>query len=177
MDEVKIPTDQNMSICSVRTYLAIAMILWYQHDLRLKHMRLLGELNYAWSATFHCDLHPNGLEKWQVTGPHAFTKTESKWLAESLRFLKRTAGRPARSSGVRRALETAPPPPGKAALVPRGSRKDEAAQGASRKRGASAPVKPNKRFAYHALNILYMLIWPPTDEQSLDLLMAAELDM
>ena len=50
------------------------------------------------------------------------------------------AGRPACSSGVRRAMETAPPPPGKAAPVPRGSRKDEAAQGASRKRSASAPV-------------------------------------
>ncbi len=39
----------------------------------------LGELNYAWFATFHCDLYPNGLKKWQetgATGPHAFTKAE-----------------------------------------------------------------------------------------------------
>ncbi len=43
-------------------------------------------------------------------------------------------------------------PPGKAAPVPRGYRNDEAAQGASRKRSASAPVKPNKWFAYHSDN-------------------------
>ena len=104
-------------------------------------MLLWRGLNYAWSATFHCNLHPNGLEKWPETGTHAFTKAESKWLAETLSFLERTAGRPARSSGVRRALETAPPPPGKATSVPRGSRKDEAAQGASRKRSAGATVK------------------------------------
>ena len=153
LDEVKVPTDLNMKICSVRTYLARAMILWYQHDLRLKHMRLWGELNYAWSATFHCDLHPNGLEKWPETGPHAFTQAESKWLAETPRFLKRSAGRPSRSSGVRRALDPGPPPPGNAAPVPRGSRQDEVARGASRKRTASAPVKTKKRFAYCTLNI------------------------
>jgi hypothetical protein len=55
------------------------------------------------------------------------------------------------------AIGAAAAPPAEAAPVPRGSRKDEAAQGASRKRSASAPVKPNKRFAHHTLTILYLL--------------------
>ncbi len=104
-------------------------------------------LNYAWNATFHCDLHPNGLEKWPEDGPHAFNPAESKWVVKTLSYFKRSSGRPARSSSVRRALETAPPPPAKAAPVPLGSRKDEGVQEASRKRGASAPVKAKKRFA------------------------------
>ncbi len=150
LDELKFPTDPNMNICSVRSYLAIAMILWYQDDLRLKHMRLWGELIYAWSATSHCYLHPNGLEKWPESGPHAFTESESRWLDGTLRFLKKTttrsAGRPARNRAAPAAAP--PPPPGKAAPAPRGSRKDEAAQGASRKRSPGATVKTNKRFAY-----------------------------
>ncbi len=96
LDELKFPTDPNMSICSVRSYLAIAMILWYQDDLRLKHMQLWpswGELKYAWSATFHCDLHPNGLEKWPKSEPHAFTESESRWLDGTLRFLKKITAR------------------------------------------------------------------------------------
>jgi hypothetical protein len=105
-------------------------------------------LNYAWNATFHCDIRPKGLEKWPEDGPHTFNTSESKWLAETLCYFKRSAGRPARSSTVCRALETAPPPPAKAAPVTRGSRKDEEVKEASRKRGASAPVKAKKRFAY-----------------------------
>ncbi len=137
LDELKFATDPNMSICPVGSYLAIAMVLWYQDDLRLKHMRLWGELNYAWSATFqcfHCDLYPNGLEKWQESGPHAFTESESRWLDGTLRFLKKTAarsaGRPARNKAAPAAAQAAAPPPpqGKAAPAPRGSRKDEAAQ-------------------------------------------------
>ncbi len=63
-DEIHLPKDPNVSICSVRSYMAIAMIMWYQPDLRLTQLRLWEELKYAWNATFHCNLHPNGLEKW-----------------------------------------------------------------------------------------------------------------
>jgi hypothetical protein len=108
-DEIHLPKDPNVSICSVRSYMAIAMIMWYQPDLRLSQLRLWEQLMYAWNTTFHCDLHPNGLEKWQEDGPHAFNTEESKWLAETLCYFKRTPGRPARS-GVRRALVSAPPP-------------------------------------------------------------------
>jgi hypothetical protein len=149
LDELKIPTDPNISISSVRSYLAIAMILC-QDDLQLKHMLLWGELNNVWSAIFHCDLHPNGLEKWPESGPHAFTESESCWLDGTLRFLMKTAARPAGRPVRNKAAAAAapPPPPGKAAPAPRDSRKDEAAHIASRKRSAGATVKTNKRFAY-----------------------------
>ncbi len=39
-DEIHFPKDQNVSICSVRSYLAIAMIVWYQPGIRLTQMRL-----------------------------------------------------------------------------------------------------------------------------------------
>ena len=107
-----------------------------------------------WSATFHRDLDASGLEKWPETGPHAFTKEESVWLSETLRFFKKSAGRPARA---RRTLAPPSPPPVKPASVPRGSGKAVAATGASRKRSASAHVASKKRFADHPLNSLYKL--------------------
>jgi hypothetical protein len=123
---------------------------------------LARPLNYAWNATFHCNLHPEGLKKWPEDAPHTFNTEESKWLAETLRYFKRSAGpygRPVRSSSVCRALETAPPPPAKVAPVTQGSRKDEGVQEASRKRGASAPVKAKKLFAYCTRNIYTYYIY------------------
>ena len=64
------------------------MILWYQAELREKHKRVWDELNYAWLATFSCELHPVGMEKWPRTGPFAFDETQCHWLTETLRFLK-----------------------------------------------------------------------------------------
>ena len=84
------------------------MILWYQADLREKHKRVWDELNYAWLATFSCDLHAVGLEKWPRTGPFRFDEAQCKWLTETLRFLKQSAGRARRVSAPPRAPEIAP---------------------------------------------------------------------
>jgi hypothetical protein len=70
------------------------MIMWYQADLRDKHKRVWDQLNYAWLATFSCDLHAVGLEKWPETGPFAFNEAQSKWLTDTLRFLQQSSGRP-----------------------------------------------------------------------------------
>ncbi len=78
-DSITFPSNPAITIRSVRYYLAVAMIMWYQADLRNKHKRVWDELNYAWLATFSCDLHAVGLEKWPETGPFAFDKTQSKW--------------------------------------------------------------------------------------------------
>jgi hypothetical protein len=99
-DENHLPKDPNVSICSARSYMAIAMIMWYQPDLRLTQLRLWEELKYAWNTTFHCDLHPDWLEKWPEDRPHAFNSEESKWLAETLCYFNRTPGRPAHSAGI-----------------------------------------------------------------------------
>ena len=74
-DSITFPSDPAINIRSVRYYLAVAMIMWYQADLRDKHKRVWDELNYAWLATFSCDLNAVGLEKWPETGPFAFDKT------------------------------------------------------------------------------------------------------
>ena len=71
--------------------------MWYQADLREKHKRVWDELIYAWLATFSCDLHAVGLEKWPVTGPFAFDEAQSKWLTDTLRFLMLSAGPPRRN--------------------------------------------------------------------------------
>ena len=145
-DEITFPNDPNISICSVRSYMALAMILWYDSDLRGAQRRLWDELNLAWSSTFHSDLHPHVLEKWPVTGPHAFSKTESTWLSETLRFLKKSSGRPSRAR---------PPPASSAqASVPRSSSKAEGRAKVSKKRRASDPVATFPRFASN-MSIFY----------------------
>ncbi len=68
--------------------MAVAMILWYDPDLRATQDRLWQELDFAWKATFHADLGPAGLETWLVDDPHAFTESESQWRTETLLYLK-----------------------------------------------------------------------------------------
>jgi hypothetical protein len=69
--------------------MAVAMILWYNTDLRATQDRLWQELNFAQKATFHADLAPAALETWPVDGPHVFTDSESQWLTETLLYLKK----------------------------------------------------------------------------------------
>jgi hypothetical protein len=135
-DSVSFPSDPSVNIASKRYYLAVAMILWYQADLREKHKRVWDELNYAWLATFSCDLHPVGMEKWPRTGPFAFNDIQCTWLTETLRFLK-SGGRSRRVSAPRRAPEIAP-----------ASHSATSASAGKRKRPYD-PVKQNaKRYTY-----------------------------
>ena len=76
LDKIPFPTDPNTSICSVRSYLAVAMILWYDTEIRAAHSKVWDTLQYSWHATFHTDLSAAGLEKWPTTGPHAFNEQE-----------------------------------------------------------------------------------------------------
>jgi hypothetical protein len=80
-DKIQFPTDPMLSICSVRSYFAVAMILFYERDLREKHTRTWDCLSAAWKATFHQDLSSRALEKWPEDGPHGFNATKSAWLA------------------------------------------------------------------------------------------------
>ncbi len=58
--------------------MAVTMILYYKAELREKHKRVGDELNFAWLATFSCDLHTVGLERWPESGPHWFNKEQCK---------------------------------------------------------------------------------------------------
>ena len=112
-DKIQFPTDPMLSICSVRSYFAVAMILFYEPALREKHTRTWDGLTAAWKATFLQDLSARALEKWPEDGPHGFNAAESAWLAESLRYLKHGQGRP--KSSRRRVVPAAA---GKAAAIP-----------------------------------------------------------
>jgi hypothetical protein len=112
-DSITFSSDPAVNIRSVRYYLAVAMVMWYQADLRDKHQRVWDELNYAWLATFSCDLHAVGLEKWPETGPFALDKTQSKWLTDTFHFLKQSTGRLRRQVAPPRAPADVPPATGK----------------------------------------------------------------
>ncbi len=82
------------SLTTVRYYMAVAMNMLYQTKLRERHKRVWDELNYAWLATFSCDLHTVRVELWPETGLFAFTQDQSNWLTNTLLFLKAGTGRP-----------------------------------------------------------------------------------
>ncbi len=134
-----------LSICSVRSYFAVAMILFYEPALREKHTRTRDGLSAA-KVTFHQDLSSRALEKWPEDGPHGFNTAESAWLAESLRYLKHGPGRltSTRRRVVPAAAEKAaanPPPPPR-----RDSSKAQRHQGASPKPRNTDPVRSASRF-------------------------------
>jgi hypothetical protein len=114
--KIQFPTDPMLSICLVRSYFAVAMILWHVPALREKHTRTWDGLTAAWKATFHQDLSSRALKKWPEDGPHGFNAAESAWLAETLRYLKHGQGRPTSTrrrvvSAVAGAAAANPPPP------------------------------------------------------------------
>ena len=131
VDMIQFLTDPMLSICSVRSYLAVAMILWYDPALSEKHERAWDGLNAVWKATFHHDLCGRDLEKWPEDGPHGFTKNESSLLTGTLSYLKHGPGRP--SSSRRRVVPPAaplpPPPPAKPAPSDSDSSKAQRRQG------------------------------------------------
>jgi hypothetical protein len=145
-DKIQFPTDPMRSICSVRSYFAVAMILFYERDTREKHTRTWDALSAAWKATFHQDLSSRALEKWPQDGPHGFNDAESAWLAETLRYLKRGPGRPASTR-----QRVVPAAAGKAAAIPpqpprSDSSKAQRRQDASPKPRDTDPVRSASRF-------------------------------
>ncbi len=49
-DKIPFPTDPMLSICSILSYMVVAMILWYDLDLRAKHSRAWDSLTAAWKV-------------------------------------------------------------------------------------------------------------------------------
>ena len=158
-DKIPFPTDPMLSICSVRSYFAVAMILWHDTALRAKHSHAWDSLTAAWKATFHHDLTASSLEKWPEDGPHGFSKAESSWLTATLRFLKQGQGRPpsARRRASAPAPATSPSPPPAAKATSRISAKADRIGGASKKRRNTDPVQSSRRFATVQNDILCKL--------------------
>jgi hypothetical protein len=80
LSQIQFPTDPCVSICSVWSYHAVALLLVHIPSLRTAHPRVWDELNTAWSNTFHSDLSETALEKWPTTGPLAFSAQQCDWL-------------------------------------------------------------------------------------------------
>jgi hypothetical protein len=139
-DKISFPSDPNVSICTNRSYMALGMIFYYEESIRTSQPRIWDELNFAWRATFHSELHSNVLDRWPEDGPHAFTKDQSTWLAETLRILKRGPGRPARRRVAPPAPRAAFPP------TPRTSRDAGGGGGASKRQRDADPVRTTSRF-------------------------------
>ena len=155
-DEIPFPTDPMITIASERTYMAVAMILWYDGDLRAQHARAWDGLNAAWKATFHTELTAAALEKWPKDGPHGFNETQSTWLASTLRYLKGQSRPPAR----RRVHRAPPQPPASVAAIKpaaRSSRKANDGGGASSAARNPDPVLSSGRFVTVHILILYHL--------------------
>ncbi len=87
-DKSPVPADPYTSICSVRSYLAQAMIMWYDTSVREKNAQAWDRLNASWKATFHFELTAVALEKWPTDGPHGFSEAQSAWLKGTLHYLK-----------------------------------------------------------------------------------------
>ncbi len=46
-DEIMFPTDTAINICTVQSYMAVAMILWYDTELLTKYYCVWETLKYA----------------------------------------------------------------------------------------------------------------------------------
>jgi hypothetical protein len=140
-DQIEFLTDPNMGICSVRSYLAVAMILWYDKEILAAHSRVWNGLQLAWHTTFHSDLSPVGMKKWPTAGPHAFNEPEYSWLAETLRYLKKPALRKRVPAGV---PPPAPPKPAPA-HTSRSSKPSKAVVHGSKRSRSTDPVRKDHR--------------------------------
>jgi hypothetical protein len=135
------PADPFLSICSVRAYHAVALLLVHVPSLRTAHPRVWGELNTAWLNTFHSDLSETALEKWPTTGPLAFSTAQGDWLTETLRYLKSLKPGPA----LRRRSVPASPAPAAAQDASEKSQKSKAGGARGKHRRDPDPVQDTSR--------------------------------
>jgi hypothetical protein len=139
--QIQFPTDPFVSICSVRSYLAVALLLVHTPSLRTAHSRVWDNLNTAWHNTFQSDLTETDLEKWPTTGPLAFSAVQVDWLTQTLRHLKSLKAGPA----LRRRVIPAVPAPAAAQAAPGTSQKTKAGGGPGKKRRDPDPVQDTSR--------------------------------
>ena len=142
-----IPTDPNTSICSVRSYLAQAMIMWYDTAVREKNAQAWERLTAAWKATFHSELTAGALDKWPTDGPHCFSEAQSAWLTATLRYLKGQGRAPSRRRTSAPPREASPAPPPNAKPASRTSVRAGRGGGASRTVRNPDPVQSTRRSA------------------------------
>ena len=137
---IQFPTDPYVSICSVRSYHAVALLLVHMPSLRTAHPRVWADLNTAWSNTFISDLSETALEKWPTTGPHAFSAEECEWLSATLQYLKSLKSGPALRRRVKPASHAPAPAPAAS-----GTSGQKAKAAANKRRRDPDPVEDTSR--------------------------------
>ena len=149
LDFSKSPVPENpyTSISSVRSYLAQAMIMWYDPAVRERNAQAWEKLTAAWKATFHTELTAGALEKWPTDGPHGFSEEQCTWLSSTLRHLKGQGRAPARR---RVSVPLPAPSPGPAPAAKPAARTLKRASGGGEGSGTARnpdPVKTTRRSA------------------------------
>ena len=139
--QIQFPTDSCISICSVRSYHAVAILFCHIPSLRTAHSRVWDELQYAWHASFHTKLSDTVLETWPTTGPHAFSAVQAEWMTETLRYLRALRPGPA----LRRRAVPASPAPAPARAATLTSKKAKAGGDQGKKRRDPDPVQDTSR--------------------------------
>ena len=161
-EQCSVPTDPCTRICSVRSYLAQAMLMWYDTTIREKNTQAWDRLQAAWKATFHTELAAGALETWPTDGPHGFSESQSDWLASTLRHLKGQGRAPPRrrAAAAPRVASPAPPPAAKAAA--RTTARAGRGGGASRTARNPDPVQSTRRLAtflkFNIISIISLIL-------------------
>jgi len=140
LSQIHFPTDPFVSICSVRSYQAVALLLVHIPSLRTAHPRVWDELNTAWSTTFLSDLSESALEKWPTTGPLAFSAEQCDWLSATLRYFKILKSGPVLRKRVKPACPAPAPAP-----VASGTSGKKANAAAIKRRRDPDPVEDTSR--------------------------------
>ena len=84
---MKLPGD-GQHLGSLRTYFAIAVIMFYDTEIRNNHKEFWETLKTAWENSFDTVIDDKSLASIPIAGEHRFTDVEFKWIAQCRMFLK-----------------------------------------------------------------------------------------
>ena len=82
---MELPPD-NQPLASLRSFFAIAIIMFYTPDLQAKHQAWYDWFVKKWQDSFGYPLDAKRLEEPPTVGPFAFNAEEVVWLTEIRRF-------------------------------------------------------------------------------------------
>ena len=136
---IKLP-GQGEHLATLRTYFAIAILLYYQPALQAKHAEFYELFKKSWVDTFMREIDDKQLEKPPSEGVLGFSPDQVTWLMETRRLLAETGPYKQRKSSRVPVARTSPSEP--ATAKPR-SRTAPHSQGSSS--AAGDPRPPEKK--------------------------------
>jgi len=107
---IKLPAD-DQPLASLRSFFAIAIIMFYTPDLQAKHQAWYDRFVKRWQDSFGYPLDAKRLEEPPTVGPLAFTAEEVVWLTETRRLLTHTVSKRKSTRHPPRPQRPPPSPP------------------------------------------------------------------